>query len=354
MSIASRITSIEEHIGNAYDKLEDLGIDLTNVDKNINNIASMLEDVYNDYPKVTATGVTSARLSGTKVAKMNIDIKGNSVQDGTPNPASPVPIKSTGDNGSITEKIVGENVVNFATVSYSTANQGTASRSGADFTVTGGTIYSNCKFTQSNMGLSANTTYKFVARIQSTTNETGSRIYVGGTMNTTGSGIYSSDTQTGNVASVTFTTPAEIPDNAYIGLYPYKSGTTAVYTDIHIYIATQEQTYTIPVQQPMRKIGDVQDEFIQDEEGIWYERHNIAFIESYNGETITTDYISTTGGLDAGASIQYVADTPTDLTCTSEQVECLENLLKSYNEETNIYSLDVTPAYFDASALKGE
>lgn len=33
-------------------------------------------------------------------------------------------------------------------------------------------------------------------------------------------------------------------------------------------------------------------------------------IESYNGETITTDYISTTGGLDTGATIYYVKSAP--------------------------------------------
>lgn len=43
------------------------------------------------------------------------------------------------------------------------------------------------------------------------------------------------------------------------------------------YIAPAEQTYTIPVQQPMRKIGDVQDEFIK-VNGEWKERHNIGRI----------------------------------------------------------------------------
>ena len=50
----------------------------------------------------------------------------------------------------------------------------------------------------------------------------------------------------------------------------------------------------------------------------------------------------------------YQLATPVDLPCTSEQIAILENLPKSYNEQTNIYSLDVTPAYIEAKALKGE
>ena len=71
MSIATRINAIEEHIGNAYDKLEDLGIDLTNVNKNINNIAEMLDTVYEDYPKVTGQG-TELTLNGTKAGKLTL------------------------------------------------------------------------------------------------------------------------------------------------------------------------------------------------------------------------------------------------------------------------------------------
>lgn len=80
MSIASRITSIEEHIENAYDRIEDLGIDLTNVDKNIDNIATELEAIYNDYPKVTASNVEETSLSNTNKGRMEIGEKGNTSQ----------------------------------------------------------------------------------------------------------------------------------------------------------------------------------------------------------------------------------------------------------------------------------
>ena len=81
MSIASRITQIEQHIGNAYDGLDDLGVDLTNVDQNIDNIASKLQDIWNDYPKVTASDFEETMLENTKAGRMELDLKGNTEQD---------------------------------------------------------------------------------------------------------------------------------------------------------------------------------------------------------------------------------------------------------------------------------
>ena len=42
------------------------------------------------------------------------------------------------------------------------------------------------------------------------------------------------------------------------------------------YIAHEEQTISIPTQQPMRSIGDVEDEFVKKNDGKWYERHWIS------------------------------------------------------------------------------
>ena len=92
MSISSRITQIEQHIGNAYDKIEDLGIDLTDVDKNIDNISSMLENVWQEYPKVSASDVEEASLDGTKKGRMKLDLKGNTKQDGQPSLDNEMPI----------------------------------------------------------------------------------------------------------------------------------------------------------------------------------------------------------------------------------------------------------------------
>ena len=92
MSIASRITEMETHIGNIYDTLEVGGADLTNVNKNIVNIDAQLKDRYLDYlnngtdeiwnnwEKVTATNVNEATLNNTVEAPMRIELKGNTFQ----------------------------------------------------------------------------------------------------------------------------------------------------------------------------------------------------------------------------------------------------------------------------------
>ena len=80
MSIASRITSIEGHIQDAYTEISRLGVDLTNVDKNIENIADKLQDVYADLPKVSGEG-SSLSLSPTRVGGLGIIPEGACEQD---------------------------------------------------------------------------------------------------------------------------------------------------------------------------------------------------------------------------------------------------------------------------------
>lgn len=87
---------------------------------------------------------------------------------------------------------------------------------------------------------------------------------------------------------------------------------------------------------------------------MWYEKHNIGVIESYNGETITTDFISTTGSLSTGAFVQYVLDDANYIECTQEQIEALESIIRAYTYEpvTNINSTDETPAYLNVTYYK--
>ena len=572
MSISSRITSIEEHIGNAYDKIDDLGIDLTNVDKNIDNIASLLDTVYEEYPKVSATG-TQASLNGTKKGKLSLDLKGNSTQDGTPSPTNEVPIYSAGENVNllniesvtgyvyssglpsyIDERVVidnfGSNNITFHdtttlyaialtniiqlkanttyTISFNRIDSNTVTNTQWFVYDYNGTNYS-INYRDNNVGLTSKTfTTNSQGKIaiafgmgqvkgESTisnikieqgsiatpytpygmgslwekisnknllknTKETGSNngitftvnqdksITMSGTAtaqsnfylygasseyvdlglplgNYVFSGITGGSTSTyinylvkkdknGNISTYTQTTEPKtftinegdtfrvflrvisgysFGDNPVTAKPMIEPGSTAT-----TYTSHAEQTYTIPVQQPMRKIGDVKDEFYK-ASGVWYERHNIEYIELDGTETITIHNSNTsrtvfkvqTGELDfkpiaqnvesakcnyfqpvwqgatwkngdistrsgEGANLYItmgpdmteeqfetwlsthitkvlmIYQTPQDLPCTSEQISILENLPKSYNEQTNIYSLDVTPAYIEAKALKGE
>lgn len=103
----------------------------------------------------------------------------------------------------------------------------------------------------------------------------------------------------------------------------------------------EEERFILPVQQPLRRIGNIADTFIK-KEGKWYERHKIERIEEYKDETITTEYISTTGELSQGATVDYILEEAKDLECTKEQEEALEKIkeTRTYKNETIIYSTE--------------
>lgn len=120
--------------------------------------------------------------------------------------------------------------------------------------------------------------------------------------------------------------------------------------------ATPYSPYFTPIE--LCKIGDYKDR-IYKSGGKWYLENKHSKIDSYNGETITTDYISTTGGLDTGATIYYGVETTT--TEITEQnyptlYSELNSLLsaKSYDGTTNITITAETPADIKITALKNE
>lgn len=105
MSIASRIQEIETHIGDVYDTIN-YSYDTTGVNKNIINIPKYLkkgyidiinngiDTLYNNFPKVSEIG-SNLSLTPTYEAPIKLnEIQGDTLQNGTPTPSSPVPIQS--------------------------------------------------------------------------------------------------------------------------------------------------------------------------------------------------------------------------------------------------------------------
>ena len=101
MSITSRINEMSSHIEQAYDELQGLGADLTNVNKNIENISMVLDDIYDSMPQVSGEG-TSLTLDDTRVGKIKSTLKGNTSQSGTPTPSSPIPVNVVSGDNTIT------------------------------------------------------------------------------------------------------------------------------------------------------------------------------------------------------------------------------------------------------------
>jgi len=132
MSIASRIEAIEEHIENAYDSIEALGVDITDVNKNIENISTSIDGIYDTLPKVTGEG-ESITLDGTIKGRLKTTLKGNTSQDGTPTPSSPIPVNVVSGDNSVS--ICGKNLIPFTNQDF-TLN-------GVRFYVQNGSLYMN-------------------------------------------------------------------------------------------------------------------------------------------------------------------------------------------------------------------
>ena len=96
MSIASEFDSTIENIKSDYEGLENIGADLTNIDKNIYNIRTCLDNIYTNLPKTTGEG---SNLSLTTLkGRINVDqIKGDTTQAILPSAYQQVEyIESTG------------------------------------------------------------------------------------------------------------------------------------------------------------------------------------------------------------------------------------------------------------------
>ena len=78
MAIADKITSMTNHLKADYDSLESVVGEVT-VDKNIENIAPILDNLYEELPKVTASG-TELTINDTRTGKMKVQLLGNTSQ----------------------------------------------------------------------------------------------------------------------------------------------------------------------------------------------------------------------------------------------------------------------------------
>lgn len=80
------------------------------------------------------------------------------------------------------------------------------------------------------------------------------------------------------------------------------SGNITITVDSDPYVVNIDSTY-------LAKVNDVFD-YIYYDNTEWKVARNIGYIASYNGETITTDYISTSGTLTTGDEVYFVKEEP--------------------------------------------
>lgn len=264
-------------------------------------------------------------ISNTADAPILITLKGNSGQNGTPTPSVPVQIQNVSGNNSIS--LIGKNKLNPAEVhSNSTANLKTDINNGVvtlTAKTTSGAQYAVTYIYDLDSTKSYTISFKGMKLVDSP-NGSVVRFYVYGSNNggTTWSSNLSNALQ---VNSPTLNTVYEKKEtftgySAYrIYMYNNGGGTVSVgektqYWDIQLEYGTAATDYEeynpkeYPVDLPedieLNKVGDYQDYFYKSGDS-WYLHKETATIESYDGETVTTTYMSTTGSLDTGAEVIY-------------------------------------------------
>lgn len=130
-----------------------------------------------------------------------------------------------------------------------------------------------------------------------------------------------------------------------------------------IYVMSGVSTVTIGSETYTVDLGSIelakvqsQKDYIYVDNNVWKLHKVIGKIESYAGETITTDYVSTSGSLTNGDTVYYVLDTPETTTITDETLTNALNMIYTTIFETgttavSITNADVTPdlavAYYE-------
>ena len=99
----------------------------------------------------------------------------------------------------------------------------------------------------------------------------------------------------------------------------------------------------------LAKVTTAQDKIYYTDEN-WYIHREIGYINSYDGETITTAYVCTSGTLTAGDEVYYVLDTPTDILITDATL--INNLNMLYNKQFESGTVSITTSANVTADLK--
>ena len=118
-----------------------------------------------------------------------------------------------------------------------------------------------------------------------------------------------------------------------------------------IYVMTGISTITIGTETYTLDLGSIelakvqsQKDYIYNDGNVWKLHKVIGKIDSYDGETITTDYVSTSGSLTNGDTVYYVLDTPVTTTITDDNITNVLNMIMSTVFETGSTSVSITNA----------
>ena len=152
---------------------------------------------------------------------------------------------------------------------------------------------------------------------------------------------YTTTTVTGDNLTLTFTDSGAIDELEILGdleqATPPASPEPLTGT---ITVAIDGENMTINLgNEYLAKVSTAQDKIYLTDEN-WYIHREIGYINSYDGETITTAYVCTSGTLTAGDEVYYVLDTPQDILI--EDATLINNLNMLYNKQFEAGTVTIT------------
>lgn len=310
-------------------------------------------------------GASSYTLNNTvDYPLLGLNLYGKSVQDGTPTPDAPIDIVSVGDSGSVAVQVCGKNLFDYKKLSNKVSNGVTfTNNNDGSFTVTGSktdlsksfSVFKDYTHAES-ISILATGNYTLSSSLAANPNLYG---YVNLYYN--GNSFYSVAATDQN-GKRTFAITEEMltyDDFRFqIGFYspPNKDVITGTFnlqlehgdtaTDFEPYkgnianITTALPLCGIPVSEGGNYTdGNGQqwicDELVYNADGTGKVVKRTMKIDSYNGESIATPSISTTGDLTTGATVIYQLAEPQEIELTAAEMAALREL-QTYSGITNI------------------
>ena len=107
-------------------------------------------------------------------------------------------------------------------------------------------------------------------------------------------------------------------------------------------VTVNSDTYTLDLGYIALANVNTTKDYIYREGNLWKVHKAIGKIDSYNGETITTDYVSSTGSLTTGAEVYYVLETPAEVTIEDEDLTDTLNQIISSPLPTGVNTMSIT------------
>jgi len=264
---------------------------------------------------VTATGESIVLTDSSDKPLEGLVLYGKTTQDGTPSPSSPVPLESVGESGAINTTVSGKNLYSGGDVIIPNAYNG--------YQVLEFPVYAGFpKFTLSFNPNGFVGKLSCLAQLNKYINLDGTEsrakmVITPDHANSTGKLLYNNS---GTTVEINITNiQIELGDTA-TEFEPYKGQTLTV--------STPKGLPGIPVTSGGNYTDENGQQYVSDYKD--YEREVYVLrcekIEFYNGETISTPYISATGELTTGAEVIYALATPIETPLPAEEIAAYKAL----------------------------